>query len=149
MRVVYKNKYVAIRNCWSVLDRLFGISRTIAALTLAATLWCGVQNWCLGIATFCVGVIVWSVYAIATRGVVNRTKSKLDMLVALSDTVGPLVNVALYELDEKGKYTLGIEVGGVVYKAIPGSESSHVTIDCVTQTAEVSNLFALVDGRVR
>lgn len=149
MRVVYKNKYVAIRNCWRVLDGLFGISRAIAFLTVVSAFLCGVQNWCIGIIAFCIGVIVWSVYAMVTRGLVNRTRSQLDMLVALSDTVGPMANVALYELDEKGKYTLGIEVNGVVYKAIPGSESSHVTIDCVTQTAEVSNLFALVDGRAR
>lgn len=150
MRVVYKNKYKAIRGLWRLLDILTGIGKMIVIVTLlSGAIMCFFDD-IIAIAILSAGALLWSLYSISTAVWVNKVREHINMLQSREDTVVSSARLALYVLDKKrGKCTLGVNVDGRTYRLVAGEDIAPITIDCITGVATISKGIAwlLKNGR--
>lgn len=143
MRVVYKNKYKAIRGLWKVLDTLSNISKAIVVVTILLVIAVSFVDSVVAIAVMSVGAIVWSVYSMCTAVWVAKVQEHINVLQSREDTTVSSARLALCVLDrKKGKCTLGVNVDGRTYPLVSGEDIAPITIDCITGVATISKGIA-------
>lgn len=138
MRVVYKNKYKAVRTLWRRVDLCMNVSRFIAGLTVIITVLCTYSDWVKGVMAFVSGAAVWGVYVLLTENRVKRMKERIEDLQKRQDDAVNSVAMSLVPDGKGDKFTVGLEIDGRLHRMVAGSEDVPVVVDCLTDTAVVS-----------